>query len=124
MPAYTLDTNAIIYYTGDDPKAVAALRPLLLSNAVLYVPTAVIAEVFSTDLSESERAATESILSTTQVVPLYEHIARLAADLRRLHRIKFPDAAIAATALATQSALLTRNVRDFKNIPNLSVISI
>ena len=124
MPAYTLDANAIIYYTGDDSTVVAVIQPLLVSNALMYVPTVVITEVFSVDLSPEERAATETILSTTQIVPFYEHIARLAADIRRMRRIQFPDAAIAATALATQSTLLTRNVRDFRRIPGLVVYPI
>ena len=121
MSAYTIDANVIIYYTGDDDAAIETMRPLLLSGAVLYVSTVVVTEVFSAELSGEESAATESILGTTQIVPLYEHIARLAADIRRIYRTKFPDAAIAATALTTRSTLLTRNVRDFKRIPGLAV---
>ncbi|HEY4521066.1 MAG TPA: hypothetical protein VJL57_01565 [Candidatus Paceibacterota bacterium] len=30
MLAYTLDTNAVVYYTGDDEKAVASMRTILL----------------------------------------------------------------------------------------------
>ena len=121
MPAYTLDTNAIIYYTGNDEKAVHAMRPLLLSGALIYVPTVVITEVLSVELSEEEQAATEMIFGTTQVIPLYEHIARLAADIRKTTRLKFPDAAIAATALTTRSSIVTRNVRDFKRVSGLAV---
>src|SRR3989338_10673958 len=123
MPAYTLDTNAIIYYTGNDEKAVLAIRPLLLSGALIYVPTVVITEVLSVELSQEEHAATEMIFGTTQVIPLYEHIARLAADIRKTTRLKFPDAAIAATALTTRSSIVTRNVRDFKRVSGLAIES-
>lgn len=124
MPAYTLDSNAIIYYTGNDEKAVLAMRPLLMSGAILYVPTVVITEVLSVELSEKEQAATEMIIGTTQVIPFYEHIARLAANIRRTTRLKFPDAAIAATALTTRSSIVTRNVRDFRRVPGLTVRAI
>src|SRR3989344_3967516 len=107
MPAYTLDTNVVIYYVGDEEKTVSLIRPLLVRNAVLYVPTVVITEVFSAELSGEERATIEMIFGTVQVVPLYEHTARVAADLRRKYRLKLPDATIAATALTTSSTLLT-----------------
>ncbi len=121
MPAYTLDANAIIYYAGNDEAAVATIQPLIASRTAIYVPTIVIVEVFSTQLSGHERAAIETILTTTQIVPLYEHIARTAAELRHTYRTKLPDVAIAATALVTGSTLLTRNVRDFRRISGLMV---
>ena len=121
MPAYTLDANTIIYYVGNEEKVVRMMRPLLSREIILYIPTTVIVEIFSTELSESERMAIETIVGTSQIIPLYENIARMAADLRRNYRIKTPDASIAATALATGSTLLSRNIRDFKRIASLSV---
>ena len=41
--------------------------------------------------------------------------------MRREQRMKLPDSVIAATALFTGTTLVTRNIRDFKRIPNLSV---
>jgi predicted nucleic acid-binding protein len=35
---------------------------------------------------------------------------------------KFPDAAIAATALSTHTPLITRNQRDFKRIAGLRIV--
>jgi predicted nucleic acid-binding protein len=36
---YVLDTNAIIYYTDDEPAAVAALEPLFAANHPIYIST-------------------------------------------------------------------------------------
>ena len=52
-------------------------------------------------------------------VPFDRPLARIAAAIRHTAKIKFPDAAIAATALYTHTPLVTRNLRDFKNIPDL-----
>lgn len=43
--------------------------------------------------------------------------------LCRLKKIKVPDAIIAATAIVHHQALITRNVSDFKAIPNLQIIN-
>lgn len=40
-------------------------------------------------------------------------IARIAADIRRSHRLKLPDAIIWATAKSRQTLLVTRNSKDF-----------
>jgi len=44
--------------------------------------------------------------------------------LRKLKKkLKTPDAIIAATAIAYNLTLLTRNVSDFANLPGLSIIN-
>jgi hypothetical protein len=43
--------------------------------------------------------------------------------LRKKKKTKLPDAIIAATALELGLTLITRNIGDFKNIPNLKSIN-
>jgi hypothetical protein len=43
--------------------------------------------------------------------------------LRKLIKIKLPDAIIAATALVHNLTLLSRNTHDFKNVPGLTVLN-
>lgn len=57
-------------------------------------------------------------------VPVDSRVARIASTIRRRTHIKSPDAAIAATAMLTGSTLITRNVKDFECIPNLSLHAI
>ena len=64
------------------------------------------------------------MLEAVSVIPLDSRIARAAGALRRLYRIGIADSAIAATALFTGSAVLTRNARDFEKVPNLPVVRI
>ena len=45
-----------------------------------------------------------------------------AIRLRRLHKLKTPDAIIAATALLQQAEVITRNTTDFKKVAGLSVL--
>ena len=58
-------------------------------------------------------AATQGFLSGFEIVAVDRKVAERAADLRRSHRIKLPDAIIWATAQAWATMLVTRNIKDF-----------
>jgi predicted nucleic acid-binding protein len=57
------------------------------------------------------------------VFELEKDIKLKTAAIRKAHKIKLPDAIIAATALTYNLTLLTRNVSDFKNIDDLNLIN-
>jgi predicted nucleic acid-binding protein len=79
-------------------------------------------ELFAfSNLTAVEQALIEDVLSTISVIPVDSHIARIAASIRREHRVKVPDSIIAATAVFTGSTLVTRNSRDFRKIARLSL---
>lgn len=123
---YTLDTNAIIYYQKRDPRAVPVLREILGNPTTsVYVSTITEAELFSyPNLSDEEKEIIEAILQSVALIPPNSQIARITGNLRATYRLKLIDSFIAATALFTGSTLLTRNVRDFKKIPQLSLQAI
>ena len=56
-----------------------------------------------------------------RIFPLTELIANKAIELKRKKQIKLPDAVIAATCLANNFTLITRNQVDFNGIDNLEV---
>ena len=119
---YTLDTNAIIYYINEEPAVVQVLEGIFAQEVPLYVSTVTELELFSlSTLTLEDEARIEEVLSATvRVVPLISSIARIAGDLRRLYpRLRTADSAIAATAIFTNSTLITRNVRDFQRIAEL-----
>ena len=51
-----------------------------------------------------------------------DNIVEKTIDVRRLYKIKLPDAIIAATVLTNNFTLITGNTKDFKNIKGLKVI--
>jgi predicted nucleic acid-binding protein len=123
---YVLDTNAIIYYTDDEPAAVAALEPLFAANHPIYISTLTELELFShAAMTEEEAMRLAAFLDAVHILPLTSQIARIAGDLRRAHAsLKAFDSGIAATALFTHSQLITRNIRDFRDIDGLSLLAI
>ena len=123
---YVLDTNAIIYYTDDEPATVAALEPLFAANHPIYISTLTELELFShASLTEEEAIRLETFLDAVHILPLTSQIARIAGDLRRAHAgLKAFDSGIAATALFTHSQLVTRDRRDCQDIDGLSLMAI
>ena len=57
------------------------------------------------------------------VFELEKEIKFNTADIRKAHKIKLPDAIIAATAITHDLTLLSRNISDFKNIDGLNLIN-
>ena len=122
---YTLDTNAILYYLKDDAAAVSILRGVFAENVPVYVSAITELELFAfSNISLVEESLIEELLTTISVIPVDSRIARLAALVRRHYRLKVPDSVIAATATFTGSTLLTRNTRDFRKFPSLTVLKV
>lgn len=73
-------------------------------------------------LREDEEAYIHQLLLQFLLVSVDEQIADMAARIRRLYRPHLGDSIIAATALLLNAPLVTRNVRDFKKIPDFPLI--
>ncbi len=124
-PVYTLDTNAIIYYLKGEESVVSHLDEIFARPAAVYITTITELELFSfSDLSGKELVDIEEFLTIVSIIALDSRIARIGASLRQAHHLETADAVIAATAAYTGTTLVTRNVRDFTNIPDLALLAI
>ena len=63
-----------------------------------------------------------NFINDAVVIELEQPIKLKTAEVRKTHRIKLPDAIIAATALVYNLTLITRNTNDFKVITGLATI--
>ena len=122
----TLDTNIIILYLNSETAIVRALDEIRKQGVSFILPAAVEAEFlsFSSWTPDQRRTMEEFLEENFVFVSLDRPLARLAARIRVNTRIKFADASIAATALFTNTPLVTRNVRDFKKVPGLQVMTL
>ena len=62
-----------------------------------------------------------NFVNQATVINVDDDIIEQAILVRKRHKIKLPDALIAATALVNDLVLLTRNTSDFKNIESLKL---
>lgn len=122
----TIDSNIIIAYIGGDNEVIEALSRWREEGKALFLSTVAETEILSfSGWTVKEQRDIEVFLEENFTsIPFDRTLARIAAEIRRQTKIKFPDAAIAATALITHSPLITRNIRDFKKIAELTTINI
>jgi predicted nucleic acid-binding protein len=122
----TLDTNIIIAYLSGELQVREILSQWQSMSLQLFLSTVAETEVLSfPKFAQEELQTTLKFLEENFIsIPFDREVARIAAKLRRDYRLKFPDAAIAATAIFTNTTLVTRNIRDFKRIPDLKIIKV
>ncbi|MCI4650432.1 type II toxin-antitoxin system VapC family toxin [Phaeodactylibacter sp.] len=122
---YLWDTNTAIYYLQQQfpPSAEKFIDETVLdSSPAISVITEIELLCWKTD-SEKDLIVLRNFIHDAQVLELEKAIKLKTAEIRKAHKIKLPDAIIAATALAHDFTLLTRNVKDFKHIEGLSLIN-
>jgi predicted nucleic acid-binding protein len=116
MPAWMLDTVALIDYYHGRPGVLPCLDAILDQQAAGAFSTVTELELWQ-GIRPGEEERHEALLALLERVPLDGPIARRAGQLRQqlgLDRLTLPDAAIAASADLNGYTLLTRNTRDFE----------
>ena len=126
-----IDSDWLIDHLDDTPEASDLLRRLTPEGVAISIITYIEAlegTFWAIDPSEAI-SRFEGLVSSIPVIRLDSRVARRAAILRyalrsqgrRLNSRPF-DLLIAATALAYDLSLVTRNVEDFEDIPNLQIL--
>jgi predicted nucleic acid-binding protein len=125
MGEIIVDANVLIRYLGKEIRATKVLEKLIVEGKRIFIPTIVIAEMLSyLKLTNEERMIIKGFVSNFEIIPLDFSIAEIGGMLRSKYKMKLGDAIIAATAIYYNSPLLTFNVRDFKKIKELKIISL
>lgn len=121
---HVFDSNILIYHINGhlDSKMEQSLYGYFEQPA--YISSITAMEVLSWP-----GHSVESVAITTVFLEVFDEIAMdaeikdVAIKIRRSYRLKLPDAIIAATALHLGLPLITRNVKDFKDIPDLRLLN-
>jgi predicted nucleic acid-binding protein len=111
------DTNILIDWLNDSPKAIAELGRYRKHRISRVVWTELLAGV-----PIEERDTLQQTLSSLEVVEIDARIATAAADIRYRSPMKLMDAYILATAQVNGAILITRNIKDFpEKMPGIRV---
>jgi len=120
---FLADTNLVIDFLNKKlPPASIAWLEQLVANQRLALSVVVRIELLSWNGPPAEMQLLQSFIAANEVLPLDEPVIQQTILLRQQHRVKLPDAIIAATALAHGLPLLTRNATDFRRVVDLVII--
>ena len=121
---YLIDSNVIIDYTSGRLPENGSDFVEQIFNSNFLISVIVKIEVLGFDDIPYKIAEMEDFISMAEIIPLDAKITDTAIKLRRKYKkLKLGDAIIASTALAYQLILITHNVADFKNIPELEILN-
>lgn len=119
-----LDSNIAIYLIkgGLDYEVEQKLRDATLLGLNLSIITKIELLGFAFPTSEVQDK-TERFISKSTILPLDDEIVEKTIELRRIYKIKLPDALTAATAIVFDMILISRNDKDFTQIPELKYVN-
>lgn len=119
---YLIDTNAIIEYLENKlPENASKLIDGLTSIQMSVISRI---ELLAWNKATVDQMTTlEEFIQASTVLTLSEEIILETIQIRRQHRIKLPDVIIAATALANDLILVSRNTSDFAKISGLTCVN-
>ena len=114
---YLIDSNVLIEHLNGACEATNFIQNHWeLSGISAVTKIEVLGFPFPTQQAES---GAEELINAMELISISEKIVEQTIRLRKMTRIKIPDAIIASTALNHQLVLVTRNIEDFKNLKGL-----
>jgi predicted nucleic acid-binding protein len=120
---YLLDTNAVINYLDGalPPHAMQFMNTIVDGNCNISVITKMETLGFAFK-SIAEQNTMETFVYGSNVLIINDEIVDKTIAIRKIKKIKLPDAIIAATALVYGFTLISRNTSDFANIQYLDIV--
>lgn len=122
---YIWDTNTVIYYLQQQfPPSAEKFMDTLVNEARPVISAITEIELLCwKSATEKDMEVLHNFIDDALVIELEQPTKYKTADIRKKHKIKLPDAIIAATALVYELSLVSRNVSDFRNIDGLQLIN-
>jgi predicted nucleic acid-binding protein len=121
---YLWDTNTVIYYLQQQfsPGAEKFMDEILMGEQPIISAISEIELICWKTATEKDLQLLNNFIGDAHVIELEKPIKQKTAEIRKAHKIKLPDAIIAATAIVYDLTIISRNISDFKNIEGLVII--
>jgi len=73
-------------------------------------------------ITNNEELKFLEFIDAANLIDLGKDVVNKTIEIRKLSKIKLPDAIIAATALLNELAIITRNTKDFSKVEGLELV--
>lgn len=123
MERYIIDTNVFSDFLNHSfsQNDMDFLSDLIDSDFKISIITKIELLCWKTDINAEFWV--KEFISKSNVIGINDSIVENCIKIRRLKKIKTPDAIIAATALALDLTIITNNIKDFENIEGLKFLN-
>jgi predicted nucleic acid-binding protein len=121
---YLLDSNTVIDYIAQlhPEKSRQWLNSIIDEEINVSIITKIEVLSFDPELDDNYQVLVD-FFDVAKIIELNGDIVTKTIQIKQKNKIKLPDAVIAATALIIDLSLISRNMKDFKNINGLKVIN-
>jgi len=116
---YLVDSNILIYHLNGEEIATNFLIENFENIAISQINYI---EVLSFPFENDSELLVRELLESFEVIDIDINISKQAIKNRKLFKIKLADNIIASTAMLYNLILVTRNIKDFKNL-NISLLN-
>ena len=120
---YLIDTNVIIDFLAGrfSGENLQFITKILSNRPAISVISKI--EVLGFNTTVTHENLLKSFIDELTIIQISSEVVDACIAIRKLHRIKLPDALIAATCVAHQLTLITRNTNDFKGMIEMQSIN-
>ncbi|MBW4513694.1 MAG: type II toxin-antitoxin system VapC family toxin [Timaviella obliquedivisa GSE-PSE-MK23-08B] len=120
---YLFDSNILIYQLNGslNERGNTFLEDGLVGEGAYSIVSKI--ELLGFQQPKLAEAQARELLASLIEISLSLEVAEQAIKIRKAHKIKLPDAIVAATALVDGLRLVTRNIRDFTQIDGLLMVN-
>jgi predicted nucleic acid-binding protein len=120
---YLIDSNALIdYLAGKLPENGKKFMDEIVDE-IPNISVITKIEVLGFKTTNKAEELLNGFMDDSIIIGLTDEIVEQTIKIRKEHKIKLPDAIIAASALINQMLIITRNIKDFEKIENLKVVN-
>ncbi|WP_370640077.1 type II toxin-antitoxin system VapC family toxin [Buttiauxella sp. S04-F03] len=116
MQSAVFDTNILIDYLKGIPQARATIESYGNSPSISIVTWM---EIMAGAKHHDQEQQTRHFLSGFEILPVNQAVAEHSVALRQQYGMKLPDAIILASTQISARKLITRNSKDFKDLPGI-----
>lgn len=121
---YLIDTSAVIKYLNGTLPAhgLTFVDNIVDQESVISLVTEVELRVWD-PIDQSDRDVYETFIDGSLILLIDRSIVEETISIRKKHRLKLPDAFIAATAIVHDLTLVADNDKDFLKVRSLKYIN-